>query len=112
MALGRRRLGPHDGLHEGPQVLLQRLGAERLLAHGRVHDAALVHPELDLARLQFLDRPSHVHGHGARLGLGISPRGPSTLPSGPNCPITSGVATIMSVSSQPSLIFWTYSTPT
>src|SRR2546430_13089263 len=27
------------------------------------------------------------------LGFGISPRGPSTLPSGPSWPITSGVAT-------------------
>ena len=46
------------------------------------------------------------------LGFGIRPRGPSTLPSGPSWPITSGVATITSVSSQPSLIFCTYSTPT
>ena len=46
------------------------------------------------------------------LGLGINPRGPSTFPSAPSCPIMSGVATIMSVSSQPSLIFCTYSTPT
>src|SRR5213082_3256424 len=83
MALGGRRPGPHDGLHERPQVLLQRLGAERLLAHGRVHDAALVHPELDLARLQFFDRPSHVHGHGARFGVGHQPPGPEHFPERP-----------------------------
>ncbi len=46
------------------------------------------------------------------LGFGIKPRGPSTFPSGPSWPITSGVATMTSVSSHPSLIFWTYSTPT
>ena len=46
------------------------------------------------------------------LGFGIRPRGPSTLPNGASWPITSGVATITSVSSQPSLIFWMYSTPT
>src|SRR6266566_1789385 len=46
------------------------------------------------------------------LGLGMSPRGPNTLPSGPSCPMTSGVATMTSVSSQPSLIFCTYSMPT
>ena len=45
------------------------------------------------------------------LGLGIRPRGPSTLPSAPSWPMTSGVATMTSHSSQPSLIFWMYSTP-
>src|SRR5206468_2541974 len=46
------------------------------------------------------------------LGFGISPRGPRILPSAPSCPMTSGVATMTSVSSQPSLIFATYSRPT
>jgi len=46
------------------------------------------------------------------FGFGIRPRGPSTFPSGPSWPITSGVATMTSQSSQPSLIFWMYSTPT
>src|SRR2546422_769399 len=46
------------------------------------------------------------------LGFGIRPRGPRIFPRGAICPIRSGVATIASVSSQPSLIFWMYSTPT
>src|SRR6267378_3275492 len=46
------------------------------------------------------------------FGFGISPRGPRIFPSAPSCPITSGVATMTSVSIQPSLIFCTYSTPT
>src|SRR5438105_2373938 len=83
MALGGRRPGPHDRLHERPLVLLRRFGAELLLAHGRVHDAALVHPEFDLARLQFLDRPSHVHGHGARLRVRHEPPGPEHLAERP-----------------------------
>jgi hypothetical protein len=46
------------------------------------------------------------------FGFGISPRGPRTRPSWPTCPIWSGVAIITSKSSQPSLMRWTYSTPT
>ncbi len=43
------------------------------------------------------------------LGFGIRPRGPSTRPSLPTSPIMSGVATIASMSSQPSWIFFTNS---
>src|SRR5947208_4700593 len=83
MALGGRRPGPHDGFHERPQVLLQRLGAERLLAHGRVHDAALVHPELDLARRHSLARPRQLPGHGARPRVRYEPPGPEHLAERP-----------------------------
>jgi hypothetical protein len=38
------------------------------------------------------------------LGLGMRPRGPSTLPSRPTLPIMSGVATTASKSSQPPVI--------
>ncbi len=43
------------------------------------------------------------------LGLGIRPLGPRTLPSRPTWPMRSGVATARSNSSQPSWIFFTYS---
>jgi hypothetical protein len=43
------------------------------------------------------------------LGFGMRPRGPSTRPSLPTSPIMSGVATIASMSSQPSWIFFTNS---
>ena len=46
------------------------LGRERLLADRCVHDPALVHAKLDLARLQFLDRLGNVHRHRAGLGVG------------------------------------------
>src|SRR5271157_3148002 len=45
------------------------------------------------------------------LGLGISPRGPSTLPSRPTDFIMSGVATTASKSIQPPWILWTISSP-
>ena len=44
-------------------------------------------------------------------GDGISPRGPSTLPSGPTTPIMSGVAMATSKSNQPPLIFSASSLP-
>ena len=46
------------------------------------------------------------------FGFGIRPRGPRIRPSAPSWPIMSGVATITSHSSQPSLSFWMNSTPT
>ena len=46
------------------------------------------------------------------FGFGIRPRGPRTRPSWPSWPMTSGVATMTSHSSQPSLSFWMYSMPT
>src|SRR3989441_263841 len=82
----RRGLGPHDRLHERLEVLLQRLRGERLLAYGCVHDAALVHPELDLAGLQLFDRPSHVHGHGPRLRVGHQAAGAEHLAEGTELP--------------------------
>src|SRR6201988_778329 len=45
------------------------------------------------------------------FGLGISPRGPSTLPRRPADFIMSGVAITASKSVQPSWIFWTMSSP-
>src|SRR5271166_618552 len=45
------------------------------------------------------------------FGLGIRPRGPSTLPSLPAERIMSGVAITASKSVQPSMIFWTISSP-
>src|SRR5206468_698439 len=86
MSLRRRGLGPHDRFHERLEVLLQRLHRERLLAYGCVHDAALVHPELDLAGLQLFDRPSHVHGHGPRLRVGHQAAGAEHLAEGTELP--------------------------
>ncbi len=46
------------------------------------------------------------------LGFGMSPRGPRMRPSGPTCPIISGVAITTSTSSHPSLILEMNSAPT
>ena len=39
------------------------------------------------------------------FGFGIKPLGPKTLPNGPSLPITLGIVTITSTSTQPFLIF-------
>ena len=46
------------------------------------------------------------------FGFGINPLGPRTLPSLPSSGIISGVATILSTSSQPDLSFSRNSLPT
>src|SRR5690606_37029008 len=66
--LGRGRLRPHHGIHEGLQVLLELLDVERHATDRGVHVARLVDAELDLARLDLPDRLRDVERHGARLG--------------------------------------------
>ena len=85
-------------------VLEQLVGRKADLAHRSVNHAGLVHAELDFTGLHFL------HRRGRRpvvtvpvLGLGIRPRGPSTLPSLPTERIMSGVAITASKSVQPSV---------
>ena len=77
--------------------------------------AALVGPVLDLAGLEFLDSRGDVAVAGMTVpafGVGIRPRGPSTLPSRETWPIMSCDARATSKSSQFSFwIFWIRSSP-
>ena len=111
-ALGRGRLRANDLVHERGEVRLQRFDAERDLADRRVHVAALVDAELDLAGLRLRTALPTLNVTVPAFGFGMRPRGPSTRPSWPSWPIWSGVAISTSKSSQPSLIFWMYSAPT
>src|ERR1700745_450524 len=47
------------------EVLHQRVAQNRPLAHPRLDDAGLLHPELHRAALGALDRVGHVHGDRA-----------------------------------------------
>ena len=83
---------------------------ERRLAHRRVNVGALVDAELDLARLELLAPPwrrrrSRCRSSDSASARADRARAPACRPrpSGP------GVATIASTSSQPSWIFFTYS---
>src|SRR6056297_660494 len=67
LALGRGRFGLDQLLYQRPQVALQRFDIEIGLANGRVHDAALVGPELNLAGLGVLDRLLDIGSDGPDL---------------------------------------------
>src|SRR5215207_9156693 len=69
-ALGRSGLGANDLVHEGREIRLQRVDRERHLADRRVHVAALVDAELDLAGLHLADGAADVEGHRTGLWVG------------------------------------------
>ena len=69
-ALGAGRLRLLHRIGEGLDVLHELLGRERRLADAGLHDAGLLHAELDRAALGALDRAGHVHGDGADLRIG------------------------------------------
>ena len=73
VALGRRRLGAHQLAQERARVLEQLVLAERRLADRRVDVGALVDAELDLARLELLDRLRDVERHRAALRVRHQP---------------------------------------
>src|SRR3989304_7800675 len=73
LSLRRSRLWFQDGIHESAKGLEGPLLGERHLAHGRVNDRGLVDPELDLARLDLLDRSRDLERHRAGLGVGHEP---------------------------------------
>src|SRR5882762_7042771 len=64
-----RRTGPHQLAQECARIFEQISLAEGRLAHRGVHVRALVHPELDLARLELAHRFRDVEGHGPALGI-------------------------------------------
>ena len=91
-------------VQEGVDVVGQLLFGEGELADRYGDVTPLVVAELDLARLELADGGGDVGRDGPERGEGISPRGPSTRPSGPTTPIMSGVARATSKSIVPPLI--------
>ena len=102
LPFGRRRLGFDHRLDQAGGVFDQLGRLETDLADGHVNHAGFVHAELHFAGLDFLHRVGDVLVTVPVFGLGIRPRGPSTLPSLPTDRIMSGVAITASKSVQPS----------
>src|SRR5690349_8816245 len=70
LALGAGRLGAHDGVNRGGEVLHELLLGEGELADGDVDEAGLVHTKLDASGLDLTHGAGDVHGDGASLGVG------------------------------------------
>src|SRR5680860_234785 len=67
LALGGAWLGANDVVHECGQVLFELIRTERDLSNWGVQISGLVHPELDLTRLDLLDCACDIERDGARL---------------------------------------------
>src|SRR5208282_5650294 len=70
IALGAGRFGAHDRGQQRVCVLEQLLLAETQLSDRRMNHAGLVHPVIDLARLDLADRLGDIEGDGTDLGIG------------------------------------------
>src|ERR1700680_2746700 len=78
-ALGSRRLGSHDRIHQRCEIVAQFVVVERSFANCGVNDPGSIVAELDPATLNVLDRLGDVEGDRARLGVGHQPSGAEDL---------------------------------
>src|SRR3712207_4425586 len=78
-ALDRRGSSPLELLAQGEVVLDQAIEVEGLLADHAVDDAVAVDAVLDLAALDLLDGPTHIHRYRAALRVGHEAPGTKDL---------------------------------